>query len=191
VKRSDLIDRVWAIVGWPGYSPQSRLIPPVVAAGVARVAGRRAAAWQLVAWGVVPLGGLIKRAVGRPRPPSAWLQVPAGRAKGPSFPSTHVSLYTACFGFTAVVLAGRRGAVRWLTVVPVGLIALVGRSRVHEGDHWGSDVVGGYVLGGSYLAAVLMLRRRIERHLLRRRIERQRSARARRPPPTTSKASIG
>jgi membrane-associated phospholipid phosphatase len=151
--------RIWAAVGWPGFAPQSRIIPPLVAAAVGHLTTRTEAMWQLAAWGVVPVGQLLKRSFNRPRPPSAWLRFGSRKPTGSSFPSTHAATYTAFYGFTAIVLVARGGPSRLMALIPVGLVALVGPSRVHEGDHWLSDVVGGHVLGAIYLAILLGARR--------------------------------
>lgn len=157
-KRAAVTERLWAAVGWPGFPPQSLIIPTLVVGGVARMAGRREAAWQLAALGIIPLGEAVKRLVPRPRPPTDWVRLGRRQPRSSSFPSTHVATYTAAYGYTAVVLGSRQGAVRWLASLPIGLIALVGPSRLREGDHWRTDVVAGYVLGGSYLSVLLALR---------------------------------
>jgi membrane-associated phospholipid phosphatase len=151
-------ERFWEAVGWPGYPPQSRVIPALVVAGVTRLCGRREAAWQAACFGVVPVGEAVKHSVKRPRPPTAWLRFGRRRPKGSSFPSTHVATYTSFYGYTAIALGRAGGPWRWLAAVPLGLIALVGPSRIRDGDHWRSDVLAGYVIGGSWLGAVLLAR---------------------------------
>jgi undecaprenyl-diphosphatase len=53
----------------------------------------------------------------------------------------------------------RRLAVAALTA----LIAAIGPSRVYLGHHWPSDVLASYLLGSSYLAALVLAYRRLKR----------------------------
>ncbi len=95
---------------------------------------------------------VIKYVVGRPRPTFAH---PLGHAAGYSFPSGHAVDSLVDYGLLLVVLLpglGRR--VRMLAVTGAALwLAAVGFSRLGLGVHYLSDVVGGWLLGLSWLAA--------------------------------------
>ncbi len=104
------------------------------------------------------LNGLIKTLVGRPRPTAHLVDIFLG-ASGKSFPSGHVMSYVAFFGllFSLGLILFRRDRL-WhylLLIIPGLFVVLVGPSRIYLGDHWASDVLGGYLFGGLLLAISL------------------------------------
>jgi undecaprenyl-diphosphatase len=155
-------------VSWPGFPPQSRVIPWLLP-GAMLAAGRPfQATFQLLGWGTGAISGLVKFRVRRPRPDLEDVVVAPARIRGTSFPSGHVIIYTGVYGFLAYlahchikIRSLRRLVVGGLT----GMIALVGPSRVYLGHHWFSDVVASYLLGTSYVAILST----VYQHLLRRR----------------------
>ena len=105
--------------------------------------------WLTVAWVLMLAGGeylnrWIKDAVGRPRPEFH-------HAKGLSFPSGHAMMSFIGYGMLAYVLAVTlpRAGVRILLVAV--LVLLIGFSRLFLGDHYFSDVLGGYAIGAVWL----------------------------------------
>jgi membrane-associated phospholipid phosphatase len=44
----------------------------------------------------------------------------------------------------------------------LGLVALVGPSRIHQGHHWFTDVSASYLLGTSYVLGLAALYRRVK-----------------------------
>jgi undecaprenyl-diphosphatase len=110
---------------------------------------------------------VIKRLVGRPRPSPALVHVWKSRHHK-SFPSGNVVAASTFWGWLSFLgLVYWRGKPAWqkaLLGFPLLLLALVGPSRVYLGDHWTTDVLGGYLLGngwlGFWLRLYLLLRER-------------------------------
>ncbi len=153
------------IVSWPGFPPQSRLIPPLAIAAMLGLRLRTEAAFQLLAWGTAFVATVVKAFVRRPRPLPEQVRVVLAPLGGSSFPSGHVLTYVGVYGFMAVVVHGvvANPQVRWpVSVGLVGVIGLIGPSRVYLGHHWPTDVAASYTLGLAYLVALLAIYRRIK-----------------------------
>jgi undecaprenyl-diphosphatase len=108
---------------------------------------------------------LVKLIVSRPRPTTHLVDV-FQNATGQSFPSGHVMSYVAFWGLLfslGLILFNRR---RWwhylLLIIPALFVILVGPSRIYLGDHWASDVLGGYLFGGLLLGITLMIYLRLK-----------------------------
>jgi undecaprenyl-diphosphatase len=67
--------------------------------------------------------------------------------------------FMAYLAYTLVRPAWMRGV---LAAPFVGLVALVGPSRVYQGHHWFTDVTASYLLGISYLLALTRVYRRVK-----------------------------
>ncbi len=108
---------------------------------------------------VVNLG--IKLFIQRPRPSSSLVHV-LQNVGGYSFPSGHVMFYTAFFGFIWFLAFSllKPSWLRTLILFILGLlIVLIGASRIYEGEHWASDVLGGYLIASLILVAAVQLYR--------------------------------
>jgi undecaprenyl-diphosphatase len=93
---------------------------------------------------------------------------------GSSFPAGHVLNFTVFAGFlcylTCVQLAPswlRTALIAFL----VAMIALMGIARIYAGEHWPSDVLGGYLLGILWLATTVEFYRWGRRKSRNRRLE--------------------
>ncbi|MGB7587171.1 MAG: bifunctional DedA family/phosphatase PAP2 family protein [Solirubrobacterales bacterium] len=124
--------------------------PLALIAAIALAARRRwAEFWVLVAGMSLIIFGVheMKAAVDRPRPLGGLTSF-----RGSSFPSGHAaySTFYLWLAVTAMVRL-RRGMARGtaLIVAGIGLIALIGLSRVYLGVHYLSDVSAGWALGAA------------------------------------------
>ena len=106
------------------------------------------------------LYSLIKLIVARPRPSASLVEI-IQAASGQSFPSGHVMSYVAFWGllfsFGVILFKGKHWWRTALLIISALFFVLVGPSRVYLGDHWASDVLGAYLLGGIWLAMFLWL----------------------------------
>jgi membrane-associated phospholipid phosphatase len=157
------IDRAMEIASWPGFAPQSRVIPVGIIGGWLVTGQRTEAAFQAIAAGSAALATVVKTLARRPRPIATQVRVVVAPLGGTSFPSGHVLAYVGTYGFLAYLMGSHvRGARlrRLLMAPPLALIVLVGPSRIHQGHHWFTDVVASYLLGISYVAALAAIYRR-------------------------------
>lgn len=146
-------------VSWPGFSPQNFIWPVVIVLGVALLLRRIVEAVFLVlATAANAVCDLVKVLVHRGRP-SADLNINViGHPNTYSFPSGHVCQYVLFFGlsFYFVFTLMKPGRLRTLLLVICGgLVLLVGPSRIWMGQHWASDVLGGYTLGFGLLLLII------------------------------------
>jgi undecaprenyl-diphosphatase len=164
--RDPWIERAMTFVSWFGFPPQSRVLPPTYAAVLLVAHLRLEAVFQLAAWGTALLSTIVKAFMRRPRPVAGKdLRVAAAPLGGSSLPSGHVLTYVGVYGWMAIMadllirpLLLRRLVVAALTT----LIAAIGPSRIYLGHHWPTDVAASYLLGSSYLAALVIVYRRLK-----------------------------
>jgi membrane-associated phospholipid phosphatase len=164
-RQRPLLGGLMRAASWPGFPPQSRVIPPVVIGGLILLDLRRAALCQGLAWGSALTSEVIKRFTRRPRPLPEHVRVVLAPLGGSSFPSGHVLTYVANYGFMAYLAYSLLEPAPVRLGVAGGLIAIVGAvgpSRIYEGHHWPTDVAASYLLGFSYLLSVIWLYRRLQ-----------------------------
>jgi undecaprenyl-diphosphatase len=161
-------DRLMRAVSFPGFPPQSRIIPPGLAALLWFRGMRLEAIFQLAAWGTGGISSIFKRIMKRQRPTGGdtGIKVAVANIGGSSFPSGHVIIYMGVYGFLAFLAHVwirsniiRRAVVAFL----LSMLSLVGASRVYLGHHWFTDVVASYLLGTTYLVGLTALYRRVKR----------------------------
>jgi membrane-associated phospholipid phosphatase len=165
-------DRLMHVVSWPGFPPQSRLLPPSIASILWITGFRLEAFFQLLAWGTGGLSFTFKRIMrrSRPGPTDDGIRIVVANIGGSSFPSGHVINYVGVYGFLGYLaftwirpIAIRRAVVGIL----MSLIALVGPSRIYLGHHWLTDVLASYTLGTTYVIALTGVYRRVRMAIAR------------------------
>jgi len=165
-RRHAIVDRAMAAASWLGFPPQSRIVPPALMAGMWITRLRVEAVFQLLAWGTGFLSTILKAIMRRPRPVAGTdLRVVTAPLGGSSFPSGHVITYVGTYGFLAYLAhtkLRRRAGRRPIVAAIIGMLALVGPSRIHQGHHWPTDVSASYLLGTSYLIGLITLYRRVK-----------------------------
>jgi undecaprenyl-diphosphatase len=100
------------------------------------------------------LDALLKQAFARVRP-AAFFDYPLPISH--SFPSGHAFFAASFFGGLAVLVSGRvRGKLLhgFIWLIAIGLILLIGISRIYLGVHYPSDVLAGYAAAIIWVAAV-------------------------------------
>ena len=121
------------------------------------------------------IDGLISLIVARPRPGSPLIHVYQPEPFH-SFPSGHVENDLVYYGFLLYLSLSkpvRRWRYRWVLipfqVFAVLVIATIGYSRIYEGSHWLTDVLGGYLSGAILLGFLIFLYRRVMQKIYERR----------------------
>lgn len=166
-RRHPVFNRLMHLVSWPGFPPQSRILPPSLAAALFVFGFRLEALFQLLAWGSGGISFAFKKLMQRQRPGPDFpdIRIAVARIGGTSFPSGHVLNYIGVYGFLAY-LAHTWIHPRLIRRVVVGLLGslltLVGLSRVYLGHHWFTDVTASYLLGFSWLIGLTAVYRRVK-----------------------------
>jgi membrane-associated phospholipid phosphatase len=126
------------------------------------------------------INALISQLVGRPRPSSPLIHI-YNPEPTYSFPSGHTEHNVVYYGFLLYLSFSkpvRQWRYRWI-LLPFQIFAAlnilgVGYSRVEEGSHWVTDILGGYISGALCLLLLIFLYRRATDLLVRWRTKRQR-----------------
>jgi undecaprenyl-diphosphatase len=159
---SPLFAGVMSIISWPGFPPQSFVISVLIVLLIYILGLQWEAVAALVAALLPPVVNVIvKDMIRRPRPTMDLVHV-FNILNSYSFPSGHVMFYVGFFGFIWFLIFTilKHSWRRTLLLILFGsLIALIGISRIYLGQHWASDVLGAYLLGGLTLAAILQFYR--------------------------------
>ncbi len=159
---SPIFAGLMTLISWPGFSPQSFIISALIVAVIYTFGLKWESITALVAALLPPLVNvLVKDWIRRPRPTIDLVNV-FGILNSYSFPSGHVMFYVGFYGFLwfLVYTLLKRSWRRTLLLIFLGsLIALVGFSRIYLGQHWPSDVLGAYLLGGLTLVGILQFYR--------------------------------
>jgi undecaprenyl-diphosphatase len=147
--------------GWPS-------VLVVVAIGIVvwwRI-GKLEALMILVGELITLVNTALKLAINRPRPSADLVHV-LSRGQGSGFPSGHAFFAILILGLTAYFISiNLKNRVLWMLVLAglIALILLIGTSRVCLGVHWPSDVIGGYLIGGIFLIALIWFHRTWKAH---------------------------
>ena len=159
---SPVFAALMSLISWPGFSPQSSIISVLIVVTIYLFGLQWEAVTAFVAAALPPLVNvLVKGIIRRPRPNVDLVHV-LNVLNSYSFPSGHVMYYVGFFGFLWFLIYTllKRSVLRTLLLIFFGaLIVLIGISRIYLGQHWASDVLGAYLLGGLTLAAILQFYR--------------------------------
>lgn len=160
--RSAALDAFMRVISWPGYFPE---FVPFFAVLMIVMYGMRlkieAIFLALAELGVGIMGFAVKPIVHRLRPPTSLVWVNDRLTADPySYTAGHVHTFVVIFGFIIFLAATRLPRWTWqkITLIfgSILILVVVGFSRVYLGDHWASDVIGGYCAGGIWLGLGLL-----------------------------------
>lgn len=152
-----LLVAILQVLSAVGTTPAYLVLFVPLAVWLLRRGRPRQAAFLLVALvGSAATNLAVKSLVGRARP---VFEHPLARATGLSFPSGHAQAAVVAYAaLLVVVLPLLAGAWRRVAVVLAAVMVLaIGFARVGLGVHYLTDVVGGYLLGGAWVAAMIAL----------------------------------
>lgn len=125
--------------------------------------------WAALHWmgnGVLTAGAIwvLKKLIHNPRPFADTIIRPTS-----SFPSAHVTLTVAIFGFLAALIASELPIKKrfWVYLPVIILAFIIACSRLYLGTHWLTDVIGALLLGSAcVMFSTLAYRRKKHEHLV-------------------------
>ena len=162
-------DLAMRLVSLPGFPPFSYAVVAATATTLWLRRCRLEALYCLSTFLAGAFSGLVKLGVGRPRPDQHLVRV-WFPLQDHSFPSGHTVHYVTFYGFLFYLAYAYLKPSRLRTLILAltgGLIALVGPSRIYNGQHWASDVLAAYCLGLAHLAGTIESYRRLKWRLTR------------------------
>lgn len=150
-------DRLMYWVSWIGFLPQVIGLGAISVLALFLLGMRWESMSLLFAAAAFGIGTLVKLVVFRPRPSADLVHVFA-QLPSSGFPSGHVLMSTAFCGFLVFLTYTlfKRSAWRTLAITLFSVfLGLMGLSRIYQGQHWFSDVMGAYLLGSLWLALTI------------------------------------
>jgi undecaprenyl-diphosphatase len=111
--------------------------------------------------GAVLLSLVFKLIVARPRPDPSLIHQLSAYQSADSFPSGHVLFFMGFFGYLLYLahIYLYKGSIKIITeTILIGLIILMGISRIYVGAHWFSDTLGAYLIGSVWLLFIVKIR---------------------------------
>jgi undecaprenyl-diphosphatase len=149
-------------ISWVGFWPQAFILTSIIIVFIYRLGYHWESAALLIAASIEGLlNMLIKILIHRPRPSADLVHV-TKLLNSYSFPSGHVMFYTAFFGFICFLTFTllKQSWIRSSLLLFFGShVVLIGLSRIYLGEHWASDVIAAYLVGGLCLVSFIQLYR--------------------------------
>jgi membrane-associated phospholipid phosphatase len=132
---------------------------PIAALAVALLMSRWLAALFILLASLtsVFIGDALKLLVASPRPSAELVRVVYPQ-QSYGFPSSAAFLSVVLLGMIGYMIWRYYSAVVACGVLPL-LAFLIGLSRVYVGEHWATDVVGGWLFGGAWLLVLVAAHR--------------------------------
>jgi membrane-associated phospholipid phosphatase len=148
--QNPLLDSMMKLVSWFGNSPGSTITVLGGALIFFIFKYRKEALFVLLTAATALVSTLVKVLVNRPRPAEPVVRI-VQKASQQSFPSGHVMFYIVYFGFLTVLMYHLKTIPKVVRITVAALSVLltftVPYSRIYLGDHWFTDVLGGFLLG--------------------------------------------